>query len=279
MDNREIYIKSKNKALDFEIKETWKYKDLIGLFIKRDFSLIYKQTILGPAWLVIQPLANGLILAAIFGHALGIPTDGIPQFLFYLSGTAIWTLFSTCARNISETFVSQSYLLSKIYFPRLTIPVSQGATSLLMFLIQFGLLILVCIYYAFTGWQFHITPLILLIPVLLVQTVLLATGVGLVITSLTIRYRDLALATPFVIQIWMYATPVVYSLTQMSGTTRTILLANPMTPIVNNFRYCIFGTGVLLVKPWIISIVITVILLLGGILLFNKSERSFVDII
>ena len=277
--SEEIHIDSKNNPFDLKIRETMQYKDLIVLFIKRNFALTYKQTILGPAWLIIQPLANSLILAVVFGMALGISTDGMPQFLFYLCGTSIWGLFSGTLTSLSDTFLSQAYLFSKIYFPRLTIPISQAISGILRFLIQFALIIVVFVYYAFSGVAFHISLSVLLIPVLLIQAVLLAMGVGLMITSLTIKYRDLGLAVPFIAQVWMYLTPVVYSLSSLTGPLRTIMLYNPMTPIVNNFRYCLFGSGEFLTGPWAVSAIVTAVFLICGVLMFNRSEKSFIDII
>lgn len=278
-ENYEIVIKSKPGAFSLNLKEVFQYKDLIGLQIKKNFALVYKQTILGPIWLVLQPLASSIIFTIVFGQIAKISTDGIPQILFYLCGTALWTTFSSSLGGISTTFMANSYLFSKVYFPRLTIPISQAVSSLLKFGIQFILVLSVYIYFIFTGYSFNVGWSILWLPALLVHMALLAMAVGIIISSFTVKYRDLSLATGLIIQLWMYASPIVYPLSGVSGWLHQVLLWNPMTSIINNFRYCLFGCGTFLVGPWIISIGITFVLLFLGIMLFNRTERNFVDII
>ncbi len=279
MAKYETKISSNIKPFDLNLKETFSYWDLIVLFVKKNFSLIYKQTVLGPIWIVIQPLASSILFTVVFGQMVGIETDGIPQLLFYISGTSLWTMFTSCLNGISNTFMSNNYLFSKVYFPRLTIPISNAISSLMKFAIQFVMIVVFYIYYAATGVQFTLNWMVLLVPILLIQTVLLAMGVGIIVSSLTIKYRDLSLAIGLIVQLWMYASPIVYPLSKASGILRTILLCNPVTPIVNNFRYCMFGCGEFLTGSWLVSIAVTAVLLVLGIALFNKTERNFVDVI
>lgn len=278
MDNYEVVIKSKNKWYDLQLKEVFKYKDLIKLFVQRNFALIYKQTVLGPLWLVLNPLVTSVVFTVVFGQFAGLSTNGMPQFLFYMSGNTIWMLFSGAVAGTSSTFLNNAHIFGKVYFPRLTVPISQMITSVINFLIQFVMLLVVYIYFLVTGAEnVGFTPYILLMPVLIMQTALLGTAIGVIISSVTIKYRDLAVAAGLILQMWMYLTPIVYTLETVSGLVRTLLLLNPMTAVVNNFRYCLVGNGEFLTGSWIYSIVFTLIVAFGGVVLYNKMEKNFVD--
>ncbi len=277
MDKHTTVIKGGKSSFNLNLKELFQYRDLISLFVKRNFILIYKQTILGPLWLIINPLFTSVIFTFVFGNFAGISTDGVPQFLFYLSGNTIWGLFNAAVLGTSNTFVSNSSIFGKIYFPRLTVPISQTITALVNFLIQFAMFILFWIYYYFAEGGLSVSLNLLLVPVLLLQACLLALGVGIVASSLTTKYRDLTLAVGFGMQLWMYVTPIVYPLSATGGLMKTILLLNPVTPIVHNFRYAVLNVGELLIMPWILSMIVTIVTLCIGIIMFNKIEKTFMD--
>ncbi len=277
MEEYTTHIKAKNGWFDIRIKELMQYKDLIWLFVKRNFAVQYKQTILGPLWFIISPLLTTVMHTFIFGNIAGISTDGVPQFLFYLTSNAIWIYFSTCLNQTSNTFVTNASIFGKVYFPRLTMPISIVIFSLVNFIVIFimdAITIFVCM---IRGEAIHPNIMILLLPFLIIQTAALGLGFGIIISSLTTKYRDLTILVSFGVQLWMYATPVVYPLAGISGKLRILLLLNPVTPIINNFRYALLGCGEFELTYWLISIATTTIVLLFGILLFNKIEKTFMD--
>lgn len=276
-DNWTTIIKPKVGMLEFDYKEILKYKDLIFLFVKRNFSVQYKQTILGPLWFVINPIITTVMYMLVFGNIAGFSTDGVPQFLFYLGSNAIWQYFASCLNSTSNTFTSNAGIFGKVYFPRLTIPIATVLYALINFGVIFGVALISAIYYIAMGETVRITGWILLIPILVVQTALLGLGVGILISSLTTKYRDLTVLVSFGIQLWMYATPVVYTIGELPEKFQKISLLNPMTSVVNNFRYALMGCGEIMWKPWGISWIVTIILLGIGILLFNKVEKTFMD--
>lgn len=278
MENYEVVIKSNIKWYEVNLKEVFKYKDLIKLFVKRNFALTYKQTVLGPLWLVLNPLVTSVVFTVVFGQFAGLDTNGMPQFLFYMSGNTIWMLFSTAITGTSSTFLSNAHVFGKVYFPRLTVPISQMITSVINFLIQFAMLLCVLAYFLVTGaGGISVSAYFLLLPILIMQTALFGTAVGIIISSVTIKYRDLAVAAGLIVQMWMYLTPVVYSLDTTGGMMRTLLLLNPMTSVVNNFRFCLAGNGTFLVGAWIYSMVFTLLTAFFGVILYNKMEKNFVD--
>ncbi len=279
MEDNRYYTVIKAQKSSFDLKEAWRYRDLIVLFVERNFKLVYKQTILGPLWLVLNPLLTSVVFTFIFGGFAGLSTDGVPQFLFYLAGNTIWGLFNTSIVNTANTFLANANIFGKIYFPRITVPISQILSAFINFLIQFAMLIIFWIYFYLSGESLTLSPYILLLPLLLLQVILLALGVGIIISSLTTKYRDLAIAVGFGLQLWMYASPVVYPISQTGGIMRQLLLINPMTPIIHNFRFILFSTDELMVGYWALSIIITLILLMVGIKLFNKVEKTFIDTI
>lgn len=260
--------------------ELWRYKDLIWLFVKRDFAVMYKQTILGPLWVLINPVLSAAMYTVMFGVIAGLSTDGVPQALFYLAGTALWGFFSASINKISATFTSNSAIFSKVYFPRLTMPISTMLSALINFLLQFVLFCLMLIYYVAHGAVHPNWALVPLAIPLLAQVGLLGLGCGIIVSSLTTRYRDLMVVVTFGVQLWMYGTPVVYPLSMiqgMSGTLYRIMAFNPMTAPMETFRYIFFGTGHVTPQLWIISLLWTVVLLVLGLSLFSKVEKTFVD--
>lgn len=261
-----------------DFKELWRYKDLIWLFVKRDFTVLYKQTILGPAWILINPLLTTLMYTVMFGTIASLSTDGVPQLPFYMAGTALWTFFSTSVNRVSNTFTANSGIFSKVYFPRLTMPISTMLSAAINFCVQFVLFAFIMAFYLIRG---EVHPnwacLPLLIPVLL-QVGLLGLACGVIVSSLTTRYRDLAVVVTFGVQLWMYATPVVYPLSMItSKPLRLALMLNPMTAPMESFRAILFGAGEVSVIGWVIAAVMTLVLLFIGASLFSKVEKTFVD--
>ena len=272
------HITSDHKWLDFKLKEVWKYRDLIWLFTKRDFVVKYKQTVLGPAWLFISPLLTSVIYTFVFGGIAKMGTDGIPQILFYLSGTAIWTFFSTCLTQNATAFTKNANVFGKVYFPRLTMPISNVISALLQFGIQMILVIGVWIFYNITG---EISPnwwAMWMIPVVLVQLGIMGLGFGIIVSSLTTQYRDLTILIGFGVSLWMYGTPVVYPLSQLdNGVLKSLIIANPVTAPIEMFRYALLGQGDINPIYIAISWMVTIVVLFLGIMLFNKVERTFMD--
>lgn len=273
-----IHITAKHNWYDLNLKEVWQYRDLIYLFTKRNFSVRYKQTILGPAWLFINPIISSLIYAFIFGGIAGIGTDGVPQILFYMAGNAIWAYFSGCLTKNANTFIANANVFGKVYFPRLTTPISNMLTSILEFGIQMLMVLVFLVFYLVVG---EVTPnwlYWLLIPIVLLHLGLMGLGVGIIISSLTTKYRDLSILVGFGVSLWMYITPVVYPLSQAGeGLYKTLLLWNPVTAPVEVFRYAVLGQGIIVTWALAWSWVFTFAVCLLGIMIFNKVEKTFMD--
>lgn len=271
------HISSKHKWYDLKLKEVWQYKDLIWLFTKRNFVIKYKQTVLGPAWLFISPFLTSLIYTFVFGGIAGMGTDGVPQILFYLAGNAIWTFFSTCVTTNASTFTANANVFGKVYFPRLTTPISNVLGSIITLGISMILVIVFLIYYIIMGVVSPNWFAWLLIPVVLIQLGIMGMGVGIIISSMTTKYRDLSILVGFGIQLWMYATPVIYPVSQLDGWMKTVLMINPVTAPVEMFKYAILGQGTIdyfyVAVSWIFTIVVAIL----GIMIFNKVERTFMD--
>ncbi len=271
-------IQPQSKLLDLNLKEVWRYRDLLWLFVKRDFVAQYKQTILGPLWHFIQPIFTTLMFLFIFGKIANIPTDGIAAIPFYMSGIAIWNYFSSCLTATSGTFVANAGIFGKVYFPRLVIPLSTVLSNMVKFGIQFLLLLAVMIFYGFKTGHFHFGFSWLLIPVLVLMMAGMGLGLGIIISSLTTKYRDFTVLIGFAIQLLMYATPVAYPLSFLKDKPYAAWVAwNPLSPIVESFRYALFGTGSLDVTGLIYSGGFIVIVLFLGTLIFSKVERTFMD--
>ena len=261
-----------------DLRELWRYKDLIWLFVKRDFNVMYKQTVLGPAWILINPLMSTAMYCVMFGTIAQLSTDGVPQILFYLAGTALWGFFSSCINKVSGTFTTNSNIFSKVYFPRLAMPISTVISGLINFLVQFALFfILLLVYLAKGEVSPHWGMLLLCVPLVL-QVGLLGLGCGIIVSSVTTRYRDLMVVVTFGVQLWMYGTPVVYPLSMISNPLlRAVMIANPMTAPMESFRAVCFNSGEVSVLMWVISLAWTVALLAVGVSLFGKVEKTFVD--
>jgi lipopolysaccharide transport system permease protein len=272
-----LIIKPKRHLLDIDLKDIWRYRDLIVLFVRRDFVSKYKQTILGPLWFLIQPLLTTLMFTIVFGNIAKISTDGLPQMLFYLSGIVGWTYFSTCLTSTSNTFVSNAGIFGKVYFPRLTLPISIVISNLVQLLIQMVLLGGFMVYYSIVGADFKPNIYISIIPFLIIIMAALGLGFGIIISSLTTKYRDLTNLVSFGVQLWMYATPVIYPLSTIPESYRIYVLANPVTPIIETFRFALLGTGTFSWMHLMYSLAFTIGILILGVLMFNKVEQSFMD--
>lgn len=272
------HISSKQKRFDLNIKEIWRYRDLIFLFTKRRFQLTYKQTILGPAWIFINPFLTSIVFTFLFGKVAGMSTDGVPQFLFYLSSNAIWSFFSASLTNNATTFTSNSGLFGKVYFPRLTVPISNVLSSAINFFVQMLMVMLVLVYYLIKGKVSPNWTAWLLIPFVLLVLGAMGLGLGIIISSLTTKYRDLSILVGFGVTLWMYATPIVYPISQLGdGIIKTILYINPVTAPVELFRYAVLGKGMVSLPLLAVSLAFTTIVLLIGILVFNRVEKTFMD--
>lgn len=269
-------IKPKTKWFDLNLKELWKYRDLITMFIKRDFKTMYKQTILGPLWIIINPILTTLMQVFIFGNIANIPTDGMPQFVFYMAGNTIWLYFSGCLTKTSSTFVDNASVFGKVYFPRLATPISIVLSGLISFAVQFGIFLVTIIYY---GVQGVVQPnlAVLLLPILILQIALLSMGCGIIISSLTTKYRDLAVLVTFGVQLWMYGSAIVFPISAIPEKLGKVLMLNPVVPIVEAFRYAFTGHGTFSITYLSISMVITIVILLIGMMIFNRVEKTFMD--
>lgn len=270
-------IKPKNKLFDVDFKEIWHYRDLYSMFVKRDIITQYKQTILGPAWFFIQPAITTIMYMVVFGGIAKIPTDGLPQPLFYLAGIVCWQYFADCLNKTSSTFTTNQNIFGKVYFPRLIVPLATVSSNLVRMGIQFLMFIAVYIYFVLTGVTVAPNIYILLIPVLIIMLAGLALGFGIIISSMTTKYRDLTLLFTFIVQLWMYATPIIYPLSTMSPKKQMIMALNPVTSIVETFKYGTMGVGVFSWEMLGYSFVFMLVLLGIGIVVFNKVQRSFMD--
>ena len=276
-ENWTMIIKPKRSLFDVDLAELWRYRDLIGLFVRRDFVSKYKQTILGPLWFIIQPLITTLMFTVVFGNIAGIPTDGIPKMLFYLTGIVGWTYFATCLNDTSQTFIKNASIFGKVYFPRLALPISVVISNLVSFLIQFVLVLCFLAYFMIVGSDVHPNINVLLIPVLMLLIAGLGLGFGIIISSLTTKYRDLTHLVSFGVSLWMYATPIIYPLSEIPEKYKLFVLANPMTPIVETFKVALLGVGEVNYYQLMYSFGFTVAVLVVGVLIFNKVEKSFMD--
>lgn len=263
---------------DIHLADLWRYRDLIMLFVRRDFVSVYKQTILGPLWYLLQPIMTTIVFTFVFGKVAKIPTDGIPPTLFYFAGLTVWSYFSGCINRTSSTFISNSGIFGKVYFPRLSVPVSVVISGLIGFFIQLALFLGILLYYIVQGAAITFNPLYLLaLPLLIIQIGALGLGFGIIVSSLTTKYRDLAQLVGFGVQLWMYATPIAYPSSQVPQSWQWVIAINPMTPVVEMFRFAFLGVGT--IDPWSIteSAITTIVVLFIGIVLFSRVEKSFMD--
>jgi lipopolysaccharide transport system permease protein len=270
-------IKPKNKLLEVDLKEIWRYRDLLSMFVKRNIITQYKQTILGPAWFFIQPALNTIIFMVVFGGIAKISTDGLPQALFYMIGIVTWNYFSDCLNKTSSTFTDNQAIFGKVYFPRLIVPLATVVSNLVRLGIQFLLFLLVYAYYLIIGTSIAPNIYILLVPVLIVMLAGLSLGFGIIISSMTTKYRDLTILFTFIVQLWQYATPIIYPLSKIPEKYQWIVALNPVTSIVETFKYATMGVGTFSWMQLTYSFVFMLLLLIVGVVVFNKVQRSFMD--
>ena len=272
--------------MDLHLKETFQYRDLVFLFVKRDFTALYKQTVLGPLWAIIQPLLTTVAFTIIFGNLAGLTTADVegnyvlPGFLFYMSGNICWSYFSTTLSATSNTFLSNSGTMGKVYYPRLVNPIATSLSRLISFGIQFVMLSCFWMFHVIKGGtSIALSPALLMIPVCILQMMILATGFGIIISSVTTKYRDLAMLVGFGLQLWQYGTPVAYGLQLVPERWERLYLLNPVTPIITTFRYAVFGFGYFNYHYYFISWAVSIAVFLLGLILFSRIERTFMDTI
>lgn len=275
-------IVPKTGWFDLKLKEVLAYRDLIFLFVKRNFVSRYKQTVLGPAWAIIQPLLTTVVFTLVFGNIAGLAPGGVPSFIFYLSGTILWTYFSSCLGTTANTFVANSGTMGKVYFPRLVMPISTVFSELISLAIQYSFMLIFLIFYVITKQGVHPNWWVLMTPIIVLQLAMLALGFGIIISALTTKYRDLAMLVGFGTQLWMYASPIAYDMFGMSvfapgGKWHALYMCNPVTPVVNLFRFGYLGIGSMEWKYYIIGWIITIVVLFLGIVLFSRVEKTFMD--
>jgi len=277
IESWDLIVKPSSHLLALQFKDIWRYRDLLLMFVKRDIITVYKQTILGPIWFVVQPILTALIYVIVFGSIAKLSSDGLPKILFYLSGIIIWSYFADSLNSTSNTFKDNEALFGKVYFPRLLSPLSKIISGLLKFIIQFLFMVVVMIYYWVSGYPipFHLT--ILVLPLLVLIMAVLGLGTGIIFTSLTSKYRDLSFLLAFGVQLLMYATPVIYPLSSVPEKYRYLIEANPISTIVETFRSVLLGSGQLNWGHLGYSSLFAIIILFLGILIFNKTEKTFMD--
>jgi len=273
----DIEISARRRLLHVDFGALWRYRDLILMFAKRDFVAFYKQTILGPLWYLLQPLFMTIVFTVVFNNIASIPTDGTPPFLFYLTGLVPWQYFAACMTKTSDTFVANAGIFGKVYFPRLAVPVAVVITNMLAFIIQFMLVAAFLVIFAWRGATVEPNTWLLALPLLLVQMALLGLGMGTLLSSLTTRYRDLTFVVTFGTQLWMFATPVVYPLSQVPERWHWLLGLNPMTAVVEIFRKALLGAGTVNTGELATSVLVTILILFTGLTLFTRVERTSMD--
>lgn len=272
------FIKPQSHLLELNLEELWAYRDLLVMYVKRDIVTFYKQTILGPLWFVIQPVLTTVMFMFVFGKLAGISTDGIPGPLFYFSGIILWNYFADCLTRNSKIFIDNQNVFGKVYFPRLVVPLSITISNLVRFLIQFSIFLLIYAWYYFqAGSMVHPNIHILLLPLLVLLAAGLSLGFGIIFSSLTTKYRDLTFLLQFAVQLWMYATPVIYPLNVIPAGKQWMLILNPMTSVIETFKYAAIGQGVFSWMHLAYSFAFMVVILFAGIVVFNKVEKGFMD--
>jgi lipopolysaccharide transport system permease protein len=274
----DIEIKPQKKLFDFKLEELWRYRDLVELFVKRDFVAIYKQTILGPIWFFIQPIFTTIVFMIVFGRVAKIPTDGIPSYLFYMAGILNWNYFAECLNKTSNTFTTNSHIFGKVYFPRLIVPLSIVISNLITYAIQFMLFIILFVYsISKQSYIYHFSEKILLLPLIVMQIALLGFGVGIVVSSLTTKYKDLSFAVVFGVQLGMYATPIAYPISSVPDKWLWLYYLNPMASVIEIFRAMFFDLNNINWQQYGVSWILTIFVLFFGISLFTRIEKSFMD--
>ena len=275
VDLSETIILPDRGWFDWRLGQLWRYRDLIGLFVWRDFIAVYKQTVLGPLWHIVRPLITTLIFTVVFSRMAGLSTDGAPPFLFYLVGNVAWSYFANCLDNTSKTFTANAALMGKVYFHRLVIPVSLVISNLISFGIQLGILLVVMAIYAFSGTALHVTVWVLLMPILVVILAGYALGGGIVVCAMTTRYRDLNYLVTFGVQLMMYVTPVIYPVSSVPERYRWAVNLNPLAAVFEAFRLGFLGVGTVTLQQVAVSFAVMLVVLAGGVMLFTRVERTF----
>lgn len=261
-----------------DLKEIWRYRDLIELFVRRNIVVQYKQTILGPLWYIVQPVLTVIMNMVVFGGIAKMSTDGVPQALFYLAGNVCWFYFADCLNQTSSTFTANQQMFGKVYFPRLVVPIATVLSNLLRFVIQLGLFVVIYLYFFFNGTDVTPNLHLLLLPLLVVMLAGLGLGFGILISSMTTKYRDLTILFTFIVQLWMYGTPIVYPLSMVTDhTLRLAIMANPLTSVIEAFKYATLGQGYFSWAALGYSFIFMMVLLVLGVVVFNKVQRSFMD--
>jgi len=278
-ENWSLIIKPKRKLLDLQIRELIRYRDLIFLFVKRDFVTQYKQTILGPLWFVINPLISTVMYTFVFGRLANIGTDGIPYTLFYYSGTMLWTFFSGCFLDSSNVFINNVNVFGKVYFPRLVVPINYVLSNSIRILVQFAMLLVFLVYHLFIGSPVQLSWFAFFFPLIVLWLATIGVGAGIIVSSLTTKYRDLRQLVTFAINLVMYATPVVYPLSEIPQRFRWVAYANPVCAPIELFRLWFFGAASVNMHMILISLGITVFLFIIGLILFNQNEQNFIDVV
>lgn len=258
-------------------RELWRYRDLVMLFVRRDFTATYKQTLLGPLWYVLQPLFTTLMLALVFGYIARVQTDGLPHLLFFLSGVVTWNYFADCLQKTANTFTGNANIFGKVYFPRLAVPLSIVITNMITFLVQFALFLIVLGFFWAKGAPVFPNYRVIILPLLVLQMALLGLGMGAIVSSLTTKWRDLAMLVGFGTQLWMYASSVVLPLSVIPEKLRWIFILNPMVPIIESFRFAFLGRGVVEIWQLMVSLIVTIVVFVFGVAIFSRVERDFMD--
>ena len=276
-DAWDLVIQPKRHLLDINMRELWEYRDLLFMFVKRDVVTVYKQTILGPIWFFVQPLTTMLVYVVVFGNIAKIPTDGMPQSLFYLAGIVMWNYFAECFNQTSDTFTRNAQIFGKVYFPRMLVPLSKVVSGLIKFFIQSLLFLGIFFYFLFADADIHPGPVVLLTPYLVLLMAVLGLGAGIIFSSLTTKYRDLTFLVTFGVQLLMYASPVIYPLSSIPEKYQRLLWLNPLTHIIEGFRFAFLGAGSLTLSGLSNATAFVVVLLFSGVVIFNKAEQNFMD--
>ena len=276
--NEYTVIKPMSSLLQLNLKDIWHYRDLMMMYVKRNIVTVYKQTILGPLWLIVQPVLTTIMFMFVFGNLAGLSTDGVPGALFYFAGLILWNYFSQCLTGTSGVFIANQNVFGKVYFPRIVVPLATTISNLIQFLIQFAVFVVLYVYYYVT-MDAPIVPnmYVALLPLLVLLCAGLSLGFGIIFSSMTTKYRDLVFLLQFGVQLWMYATPIIYPLNSIPVDKQWIFLLNPVTPIIETFKFGAFGVGVFSWGALMYSFVFMVLLLFFGIILFNRIEKSFMD--
>lgn len=274
-----IVIKPKTSLLKFNFKEIWQYRDLCFTFVKKNYTTMYKQTVFGPLYIILAPLLTSGVFTLIFGNVAGISTDGTPQFLFYMCGNMMWSFFGGCMGDNMNILGNNAYIMGKVYFPRLVIPISSIITKIIKFLFELLIFFAFCLVFIYRGENVNINSMVATIPLFMIQFAMFGLGIGMIVSSLTVKYKDLGVIVGFGMKIWMYVSPVIYPISSLDGGLKTLAMCNPIAPVIETTRYAFFKTGVVSLPFIGLSVLVTVIVFFVGLVLFNKVEKDFIDTI